>query len=597
MKFWFRFAAVTSCVLSAWAQPALSTVSPTAISADTPATTAQVTPPTAASPPAAPASSALNAVLFYQLLLGELNVQAGSAGSGFSMILDAARKTKDPQLFQRAVDVALRSRSGEAALQAAQAWKSTAPESTQANRYLLQILLALNRVDEAGKALATSIQDLPSEEQNAAIASVPSVFSRISDKKLAADTVEKALAFSLKQANTTATAWTTVGRMRRESGQLAMAVAATRQGHSADPKAPGPLILALSLAGMAPSEMDPLLEKAMQTDVSPEIRLGYARLLIGQGREDLAQIQLSELNAKHPDFADAWLVHGLFLLDKGKRINAEQKLRQHVDLAKLKSKPSEQTGLSEALMALAQLAQQQGQWALANEWLAQVPTDADPIKLASRQADLLTQQGLLDEARSVLSQIKTSNAEQATRKVLVLSLWLRENKRVDEAYALVNGTFKAQPQNTDLMSELAMVSEKLKRYDEMENILRQLMQRKPEDPHAFNALGYSLADRNTRLDEARQLITKALQLAPQDAYIQDSLGWVAYRQGRMAEALEVLQAAFKSRPDAEIAAHLGEVLWVLGQRAQAASIWREGLMLKSDNITLLETLQRFDFKP
>jgi uncharacterized protein HemY len=100
-----------------------------------------------------------------------------------------------------------------------------------------------------------------------------------------------------------------------------------------------------------------------------------------------------------------------------------------------------------------------------------------------------------------------------------------------------------------------------------------------------------------RLDEARQLITKALQLAPNDAYIQDSLGWVAYRQGQFAEALEVLQAAYKSRPDAEIAAHLGEVLWVMGQHQQAGDIWREGLMLKSDNATLLETMQRFNFKP
>jgi len=601
MKFWFRFAAVTSCVLSAWAQPALPDASPPASPALTPATSPAATPQAAlsaaGSPLAPPISSALDAALFYQLLLGELNVQAGSAGSGFSMILDAARKTNDPQLFQRAVDVALRSRSGEAALQAAQAWKSAVPASTQANRYLLQILLALNRVDEAGKALATSIQDLPADEQNAAIASVPSVFSRVSDKKLAADTVEKALSFALKQANTAAAAWTTVGRMRREAGQAALSVAATRQGHSADPKAPGPLILALSLSGVAPAEMGPLLEKAMQTDVPPEIRLGYARLLIGQGQQAAAQMQLSQLNAKHPDFAAAWLVHGLFLLESGKRTEAEQKLRKHVDLAKSMTNPNEQTGLTEALMALAQLAQQKGQWALANEWLAQVPPDAEPTKLASRQADLLTQQGLLDEAWLVLSQIKTSNAEQATRKVLVQSLWLRENKRVDEAYALVNDALKAQPQNTDLMSELAMVCEKLKRYDEMETLLRQLMQRKPEDPHAFNALGYSLADRNTRLDEARQLITKALQLAPNDAYIQDSLGWVAYRQGRMAEALEVLQAAFKSRPDAEIAAHLGEVLWVLGERQQAATIWREGLMLKSDNSTLLETLQRFDFKP
>ena len=130
--------------------------------------------------------------------------------------------------------------------------------------YILQILLALNRVDEAGKALSVSIQDLPATEQNAAIASVPRVFARVQDKKTAADTVEKALAPALKQSSTAAAAWTTVGRMRREAGQLALAVEATRQGRAADASAPGPLILALSLASAAPTEITPLLAQAMQ---------------------------------------------------------------------------------------------------------------------------------------------------------------------------------------------------------------------------------------------------------------------------------------------------------------------------------------------
>jgi Flp pilus assembly protein TadD len=162
---------------------------------------------------------------------------------------------------------------------------------------------------------------------------------------------------------------------------------------------------------------------------------------------------------------------------------------------------------------------------------------------------------------------------------------------------LLKQALDTQPQNTDLMSEMALVSEKLKRFDEMEGLLRDLIKLKPEDPQAFNALGYSLADRNIRLVEARQLITQALQLAPEDAYIQDSLGWVAFRQGQYAEALKILQTAYKVRPDAEIAAHLGEVLWVMGQRQEAGAIWREGLLLKADNDTLVETLKRFEFKP
>jgi tetratricopeptide (TPR) repeat protein len=253
--------------------------------------------------------------------------------------------------------------------------------------------------------------------------------------------------------------------------------------------------------------------------------------------------------------------------------------------------------LAEALMSLAQIAQKQGQLERANEWLKKMPAGADPIKLASRQAALLTQQGRLDEARRVLSQVKPSNAEQAQRKVLALSQWLRENREAQAAYTLVKAALDKQPKDTDLLSELSLVCEKLQRFDEMETLLRQLMAQAPQEAHAFNALGYSLADRNIRLDEAHQLIEKAVQLSPQDAYIQDSLGWVKFRQGKHQEALAILQAAFKSKPDAEIAAHLGEVLWVTGQTSEAGKIWREGLMLKADNATLAETLKRFNFKP
>ncbi|MEY3611387.1 MAG: hypothetical protein RJB14_1109 [Pseudomonadota bacterium] len=581
MKFWFRIALISSCVWSAWAQPG------------TPAPTAPVPAADQATAP----QSELDAALFYQVLLGELNVRNGSPGSGFSIILDAARKTRDPALFQRAVDLALQSRSGESALQAAQAWKSALPKATEANRYILQILLALNRVNEAGQALSVSIRDLPASEQNAAIASVPRVFSRVQDKKTAADTVEKALSASLKQSSTAAAAWTSVGRMRREAGQLALAVEAARQGRAADASAPGPLILALSLADAAPAEMTPLLAQAMQGQVQPELRLGYARHLIGLPQQAEALQQLRRLNAEHPTFADGWLVHGLLLQESGQLAEAEQKLRQHVTLTQASQDKEAQTGLAQALMALAQMAQRQGQLSQAEQWLAQVPPDADAIKLASRRADLLTQQGRLEDARQVLADIKTTNAEQATRKTLVQSMWLRENKRLDEAHALLKQALNEQPRNTDLMSEMAMVSEKLQRFDDMESMLRELMKRKPEDAHAFNALGYSLADRNIRLDEARQLITQALKLAPDDAYIQDSLGWVAYRQGDYAEALKVLQAAYKARPDAEIAAHLGEVLWVMGRHQEAGAIWREGWLLKADNETLIETLKRFQFKP
>ena len=573
MKFWFRLAVLSSLAVGAWAQSSA---------------------PNAAS---TPKSSALDAALFYQILLGELNTRQGSPGSGFSIMLDAARKTRDPALFQRSVDMALQARSGEAALQAAQTWKREIPSATEANRYVLQILLALNRIEEAGKALAVSINELPLNEQSGAIASAPRIFGLVKDKALAADAVEKALVKAFTQKATVAAAWTTVGRMRRDAGQISRATEAASQGHAADPKATGPLVLALSLLDNVNSSLKPMVDAAMKTDVTPELRLAYARSLVSLELRPDALAQLVLLNDKHPAFADGWLIHGLVLQENGQLPEAEKRLEQYVRLVVDTKTPEQQAGLAEALMSLAQIAQKNKQLDRANQWLAQMPAGADPIKLASRQADLLAQQGRLDEARQVLAQIKPTTAEQALRKVLAQSFWLREHRDTPAAYVLVKAALDKQPNNTELMTELSLVCEKLKRFDEMEALLRQLMALAPQEAHAFNALGYSLADRNIRLDEALQLIEKAVQLAPQDAYIQDSLGWVKFRRGEKAEALAILKAAYKAKPDAEIAAHLGEVLWVMGQQKEAGTLWREGLLLKADNETLLETLKRFNFKP
>jgi Flp pilus assembly protein TadD len=152
------------------------------------------------------------------------------------------------------------------------------------------------------------------------------------------------------------------------------------------------------------------------------------------------------------------------------------------------------------------------------------------------------------------------------------------------------------PDDLDDLYELAMLHEKLGELDDMERLLRQLMQAKPEDPQTYNALGYSLADRGLRLPEAKALIQKALQLSPRDPFITDSLAWVEFRSGNLEVALALLQGAFKDRPDAEIAAHLGEVLWALNRQPEAQQIWREGLKLNPTNESLMDTLNRFQVR-
>ena len=371
MKFWFRLAVLSCCALGCLAQAAEPAQDKT------------------------PPQSALDGLLFYQLLLGEMNVREGSPGMGVSMVLDAARKTRDPALFQRAIDIALQSRSGEAALQAAQAWKRELPTSQEPNRYILQIQLALNRIPEAGQALAASLNELPVDEQIGAIISIPRVFARVHDKALAAQVVEKALAQALTRPALAATAWTTVGRMRRDADQMPQAIDAALKGHAADKNAQGPIILALSLLSTNAPLLKAMLDEAMQGPVAAELRLGYARTLIGQRAYGDALAQLERLTQQSPELAQGWLMLGLMQQDMGQSLQAEQHLLRYLALNREDKEPEQEAGRAEALLALSQMAQQKGQIERANQWLSQIPASVDPIRLGSRRAELLAQQGRL----------------------------------------------------------------------------------------------------------------------------------------------------------------------------------------------------------
>jgi Flp pilus assembly protein TadD len=311
----------------------------------------------------------------------------------------------------------------------------------------------------------------------------------------------------------------------------------------------------------------------------------------------LAFAQLQQLAKQHPEFAPGWLFLGLIQIDLSQTSQAEQSLKQYIALADKTTDPDLSGGLFEAYLALSQIAQKQSQWALADEWLAKVPPSLDPLKVASRRAALLAQQGRKSDGLKILEEVKVNSPQEAKMKALALSQWFREDKQISAAFTTVEKALTQFPADPDLQSEMAMLCEKLGRFEQMESLLRNLMKLKPSDPHAFNALGYSLADRKIRLNEARELILKAIQLAPRDPFIQDSLGWLEYRAGNNQEALRILEAAFNERPDAEIAAHLGEVHWVMGNKEKASAVWREGLKLKSDNETLLETLKQFKFQP
>ena len=554
-----------------------------------------------ASPPAPAAqSSALDAALFYQLLLGELNATGEDPGAAFSLILDAARKTADPRLYQRAVDLALRARSGDSALQAARAWRQALPLSREANRYMLQILISMNRLAETAEPLKREITNAEAKDRAIAIASIPRLFARASDKKGAAQVVEQALAEYLSTPALGVAAWTTIGRMRMEAGDGNSALEAARKAQALDANAEGPVLLALALMAAKQTAAEALVKRYLDGKPQAEVRLEYARSLIEARRYPDAASQLDTLTSERPEIAEAWLMRGALALDDNRLELAEAAFKRYLALVPARNSRSaasaESQGLVQAYLALAQIAEKRNDMPQAESWLARIDSPEELLNAQLRRAGILARQGKLDEARKLIRSQPEKTAADARQKLNAEVQLLREAKQYRAAYDLLSESLKRFAADADLSYDLAMMAEKLGRFEEMERLLRAVITSKPEYHHAYNALGYSLAERSIRLPEARQLVQKALELAPNDPYITDSLGWVEFRSGNLAEAQRILQAAYKNRPDAEIAAHLGEVLWVMGRREQALAIWREGMVLSADNETLLETLKRLRVK-
>lgn len=600
-----RLAAALSLVLIALAaqaqQPPAAT--PPAAAPTSPATIIDPAPPvtdTDAKPPAGSEAkaSALTAELFYEVLVGEITARGGDPGAGYALVLDAARRTRDGALFQRAVEIALQSRSGDAALAAAQAWKEALPNSREARRFELQILIALNRIAETAEPLRAAIAATPLPEHPLLMAVIARNYGRATDKKLAASVVEQALVDEVKNPATAGLAWTTIGRLRLLAGDSTGALEAAIQGQTADPASDGPPLLALDLMDPDRPLAEPLVKRYLASPKAlPELRIAYARELMEARRYADATAELTALTTEKPELPGPWVLLGSLQAQARQDAAAETSLKRFVALAgALPAEDEARRGLTQAYLLLSQLAERRKDFAEADRWLSRSDSAEDALGWQLRRAGLLARQGKVQQARELVRGLPERNEEEGKQKLQAEVQLLRDAKQYQPAYDLLAKASAAAPQDADLIYDQAMMAEKLNRLDEMERLLRRLIELRPDNQNAYNALGYSFADRKIRLEEARTLIRKAVQLAPQDPFIADSLGWVEFRLGNTAESQRILEAAYTRRADPEIGAHLGEVLWAAGDRERAMRIWREAAQADAENETLQETLKRLRIK-
>jgi len=584
-------------VLGGWA---LALAAPLALGQTPPAS-----PPGAAAAPAsaasAPTSSRMTARLLYELMIGEMLFRQGDAQNGASYVLSAARRTGDEQLFKRAAQMAIQSRSGPAALETVRAWREAHPPSVEAGQYELQVLIVLGRVSETEAPLRQFLSTVPDSDKEAFITALPALYQRVPDKPEAARVVERALADAMRTPALAPAAWTTVGRLRLAAGDKAGALVAATLGQSARAQSEWPALLALQLMADGETRADALIQRYLNSpDAKSDVRIGYARALVERGRTADAHRQLDTLIRRSPGTPEAWLVRGALYADERKDAEAEADLKHYLsmlDQAEPAPGASAPEARDHARLMLATIAERRGDLAAAEKLLAAVDSPERALSVQVRRAQLLARQGRLEEGRQAIRSVPERSPDDARLKLLAEGQLLRDHQQAQQAYDLLGEELKKHPDEESLLYDAAISAERAGHLDVMEELLRRLITLKPEAAHAYNALGYSMADRGVRLPEARTLIEKAVQLSPDDAYIQDSLGWVHFRMGNVREARKILEAAYKKRPDAEIAAHLGEVLWTLGEREPARKLWREGLRLDADNETLQKTLKRFRVTP
>jgi tetratricopeptide (TPR) repeat protein len=519
--------------------------------------------------------------LLFKLMLAEVAVQRDQPHIAVQAYLELARATRDPRVAQRATEVAWNARFTDAALEAAGIWLQADPGSSQARQIIAALLVNQAQIAEAQPHFE---KWLAADRDN-----IGQNFLQLN--ALLARHKDKAAVFKLMQA--LAKPYPTVPEARLAVAQAAWNAdqqqASLDEARAALKLRPDWEIAALFVAQVLArrSEEEALRylgEYLVAHPQARDVRLNYARLLVNAKNYTEARKQFEALVAESPQNADVAMAVALLALQSGDYDAAEKHLLRVLDL--------NYKDPDLVRYYLGQLNEERKRFDEALKWYAAVTQGEQYVNAQTRYAAILARQGKLPEARQHLQQATARDNQQRVQLTQAEAQLLRNANQYQAAFELLGQALEKMPNSPDLLYDHAMAAEKVDRIDVLEGNLKQLIKLRPDHAHAYNALGYTFADRNQRIEEAHGLIETALKLAPEDPFIMDSMGWVLFRMGRNQEGLGYLQKAFGLRPDAEIAAHLGEVLWVMGQRDQARKVWAESLKDHPDNEILQSTMKR-----
>lgn len=518
--------------------------------------------------------------VLYGVMLAEIAGARGRMDVAVPVYLELVQLTRDVRVAQRATEMALYARRLDAAQQAAAVWAELDPESTDAKRVLAGTIGGEASQEQIAmrlaEALANSGARLPGD-----LLSLNRVLARMPDKAAARQIIERVTEPYLDYAEAYFARAHAAFAARDEAGSLA----ALDQAIRLRPEWDQPVLLKAQIqhgtdAAKAAHTLAGYLERFPD---NATVRRAYARTLVSTRQYDAARKAFEAVLASEPDDQSSRYAVAMIALETGDLDVAEQQLEQ------LASGGYPDKDAIE--LALGQVFEARGDEAGA---LAHYDAVAQPPRRERAQLQIvrmLAKGGAIDEARARLQAL--GDADGREEYILLEAQLLRDAGQLDAALQVADAGLKQVPESADLLYESAMLLERMGRIDAMEVRLRKLIALKPDYAHAYNALGYSLADRGLRLDEAERLIRKAVELSPGDAFILDSLGWVRFKQGHLDEARNILQKAYTLRSDPEIAAHLGEVIWAQGDQQAARQTWRAAAQAHPDNALLKAVMHRF----
>jgi tetratricopeptide (TPR) repeat protein len=552
---------------------------------------AQTAPDVAAPAPdlAAPApATQFSPEVMYRILVGDVALQRGEPAIAARAYYEAARDAQDATLARRATEIALFARQRGLAMDAAELWQKLDPSSDRAR----QMVTMLGQPGASGDLKGDLERLLADAAANGktlgdAFLQLNRALSAQSDK----EAVYRLVGELAKPYPAVAEAQLAVALAGYNTGltDLEIVAASTRAVDRALELRPGwerAVLVKADILAKSSSESAVQYLSAYLAEVpgSRAAASALAQLFVEQKRYSDARTVFQRLLDADPSDREVEYAVAAISLQMKDYSNAE---RLFEDLKK--------AGFGEpgaVAFYLGEIAEETRRYDEAIARYREV-TEGDRAWLAKlRIAAIMGKQGQLESARQFLGALEPDGHDQEIQVKQAEAQLLQDARDYQGAYAVLSEALADEPDSADLLYDVAMVAEKLDRLDEVESRLKRVIELKPDNAQALNALGYTLVDRTQRAAEGMKLIEKAHALAPSDPFILDSMGWAYFRLGNLSESEKFLRRALDERPDPEIAAHLGEVLWAKGERDRAQEVWQSQLKETPDNPVLLNTVRR-----